>query len=104
VRFAALILLLLAARTGESQTPATTSRATVSGVVYDSVALRPLAAATVQLVDADNVAGTVRTSVTDSLGWFMFDDVADGRYLLGFLHPVLESLGDSRCRVDGALD
>ncbi|MEX0909213.1 MAG: carboxypeptidase-like regulatory domain-containing protein, partial [Gemmatimonadaceae bacterium] len=90
-----ILVVALAARAG-AQTPDTTGRAagaTVSGVVYDSMALRPLAGAAVQLVDAGNPAGGVRTEITDPLGSFAFSGVADGRYLLGFLHPVLDSLG-----------
>ncbi|MEX1185647.1 MAG: carboxypeptidase regulatory-like domain-containing protein [Gemmatimonadaceae bacterium] len=90
-----LLVVALAAAAG-AQTPDPTGRAagaTVSGVVYDSMALRPLAGATVQLVDAGNMAGGVRTEITDPSGSFAFSGVADGRYLLGFLHPVLDSLG-----------
>ena len=93
--FRLLMLVVALAATAGAQTPDTTGRAgaTVSGVVYDSVALRPLAGATVQLVDAGNPAGGVRTEITDALGSFAFSDVPNGGYLLGFLHPVLDSLG-----------
>ena len=83
----------LFARPGEAQTPNTISRATVSGVAHDSVAGKALAGATVQLVSVAEVAGEVRSDITDSLGRFTFSEVPDGRYLLGFLHPVLDSLG-----------
>lgn len=91
-----LFLILLLARTGDAQAPEAAPRApgaTVSGVVYDSLANRPLAGATVQLVDANDLAGAVRTAIADPLGSFTFSDVPDGRYLLGFLHPLLDSLG-----------
>ncbi|MCR4340622.1 MAG: carboxypeptidase regulatory-like domain-containing protein [Gemmatimonadaceae bacterium] len=90
-----LLVVALAAPAG-AQTPDTGARATgttVSGVVYDSIAVRPLAGATVQLVHADDMAGNVRTDVSDAQGSFIFTDVQDGRYMLGFLHPVLDSLG-----------
>jgi hypothetical protein len=67
--------------------------ATVSGVVHDSLGRAPLAGTTVQLVDAADLLAPARTAVSDSLGRFAVDDVPDGRYLLGFLHPLLDSLG-----------
>src|SRR5687768_7066175 len=91
-----LILVVTLAATAGAQTPDTVQRAagaTVSGVVYDSLALRPLAGAVVQLVDVGNPAAGVRTATADEAGSFSFSDVADGGYLLGFLHPLLDSLG-----------
>lgn len=82
------VLVVLLARIGGAQ-----SGATISGVVRDSIAGVALARATVQLVSADDVAGSIRTDITDSLGQFTFNEVPDGRYLLGFLHPLLDSLG-----------
>ncbi|HLA13898.1 MAG TPA: carboxypeptidase regulatory-like domain-containing protein [Gemmatimonadaceae bacterium] len=66
--------------------------ATVSGVVHDSIARQPLAGATVQLV-TDSLTSFIRTAVSDSLGRFALGDVPPGRYKLGFLHPLLDSLG-----------
>ncbi len=68
-------------------------RAAVRGVVYDSVAGRALAGALVQLIAADSLAQFGRTEVSDSLGRFAFGDVPNGRYTLGFFHPMLDSLG-----------
>ena len=65
----------------------------VSGVVHDSIARAPLRAATVQLVATDNPTRIGRTASTDSMGHFAFGDVPDGRYLVGFFHPMLDSLG-----------
>ena len=65
----------------------------VSGVVYDSVARAPLAAAKVQLVPADNQTLSARTAVADSAGRFSFSGVGNGRYTIGFFHPMLDSLG-----------
>ncbi len=84
---------------------ATAQRATVRGVVFDSIAGRPLAAATVQIAgDAPDFAG--RAATTDSTGAYSFADLPPGRYLLGFLHPVLDSIGvdlpPSRVEVAGA--
>lgn len=69
-----------------------TSGVTVSGVVYDSIARAPLAGASVQLV-TDNVTTFIRTADTDSLGRFTLTDVPAGQYKLGFLHPLLDSIG-----------
>ncbi len=67
--------------------------ATVSGVVRDSVARTPLAGAWVQLVAADVQGAAARAVVSDSLGHFAIAEVPDGRYTLGFFHPMLDSLG-----------
>jgi hypothetical protein len=72
---------------------ATTASAqtTVSGVVRDSLVMRPLVGAIVQLVDG---AGTFnRTATSDSLGRYTLSDVPDGSYTVGFFHPMLDSLG-----------
>src|SRR5688500_18555648 len=66
---------------------------TVSGVVHDSIARRPLAGATVQLVATDSIGRFGRTTVSDSLGRFSIADVPEGRYRLGFFHAKLDSLG-----------
>lgn len=66
---------------------------TVSGVVHDSIARRPLSGALVQLVADDSAAIFGQTVVSDSLGHFQFPDVPRGHYLLGFFHPMLDSLG-----------
>ncbi|MBC7843805.1 MAG: TonB-dependent receptor plug domain-containing protein [Gemmatimonadaceae bacterium] len=65
----------------------------VSGIVMDSLASAPLRSATVQLVNADSLSGIAPTVDTDSLGHFFFADVRPGRYIVGFLHPILDSLG-----------
>jgi TonB-dependent Receptor Plug Domain/Carboxypeptidase regulatory-like domain len=62
-------------------------------VVRDGIALVPLAGAWVQLVAADSLTPFARTVVSDSLGRFTIADVPDGRYALGFFHPMLDSLG-----------
>jgi hypothetical protein len=89
-----LLLVTLLARVAAAQAPDTTHRvpgATISGVVHDSIARRPLAGAIVQLVAGDTRFS--RTAESDSLGRFTLSDVPDGRYMLGFLHPMLDSLG-----------
>ncbi len=69
------------------------SGARVYGVVYDSVAARPLGGAVVQLVGTDSLANVTRTSVSDSAGQFTFERIPVGQYTVGFFHPVLDSLG-----------
>ena len=80
----------LLARPALGQAPAGT---TVSGVVRDGLSHAPLPGATVQLVSATDALGGTRSAVSDSLGGFTFTGIADGRYTLGFLHPMLDSLG-----------
>jgi len=80
-----------------SDSTAHTSGATVSGMVRDSIARKPLTGATVQLVPADVAAHAdahaARTVMSDSLGRYVIDDVPDGTYTIGFFHPLLDSLG-----------
>ena len=83
----------MATNASTHDTPATRAVGSVAGFVYDSIARRPLADAAVQLVDADSTERFGQTVKSDSLGRFVFDSVPDGRYLLGFFHPMLDSLG-----------
>ncbi len=64
----------------------------IRGLVYDSVAARPLAGASVQLAVADGVNAPLIVS-SDSAGRYRFDEVAAGRYVLGFYHDALTTLG-----------
>jgi hypothetical protein len=90
-----LMMIVALARLAGGQTPTTVSRpgATVAGVVRDSLAHRPLTGALVQLVDADASGSYTRSANTDSLGRFTFASVPDGHYLIGFLHPAVDSIG-----------
>lgn len=67
-------------------------RAQVFGTVYDSLSDRPLADALVQLAPRDTRA-RVRTANTDSQGRFQLRSVRPGEYLVGLLHPSLDSMG-----------
>lgn len=89
-----LVFATLLAQVAGAQSTDSSQRtvATVSGVVRDSITKKSLANADVQLVAADNPAH-VSTVTSDSLGRFTFTNVRDGRYTLGFLHPMLDSLG-----------
>ena len=67
-------------------------RARISGVVFDSLSSRPLAGAIVQLVPALEAA-RAWSAESGANGAFAFDSVEAGTYLLGFYHPLLDSLG-----------
>jgi hypothetical protein len=71
------------------------TRTSIAGSVYDSVAMRPLAGAVVQLaaVPAAGRLGALRSARTDSTGEYRFTDVVPGTYLLGFQHVAMDSLG-----------
>lgn len=73
--------------------PAGASR--ITGSVYDSIAMRPLAVAVVQLAEVPRAGsvGAVRSARSDSLGQYVFTGVAPGTYLLGFQHVAIDSLG-----------
>lgn len=91
MRFWAFFGIVVLVGAAGAQAPDT--RTTVSGTVYDSLARAPLPGAVVQLVAADTRTRFSGTALSDSLGRFTIGDVPAGRYLLGFLHPVLDSLG-----------
>lgn len=66
---------------------------TVVVLVHDSLAGRPLAGASVQLVSAASPLEFSRSGETDSLGAVTFRDIPAGRYNVGFLHPTLDAMG-----------
>jgi hypothetical protein len=89
-----LVLMAVAAAafqrvSAQADTTKTEIGATISGAVHDSVAHTPLRDALVQLVSGD----FVRTATTDARGAFLFREIPMGRYTIGFLHPVLDSIG-----------
>lgn len=67
----------------------------IEGSVFDSLTMRPLAEAVVQLAEVPRPGrvGAVRTARTDSSGRYAFGGVAAGTYLLGFQHVAIDSLG-----------
>ena len=67
------------------------STARVTGLVFDSLTAQPLADALVQLI-ATNDRARAASARTNARGEFAFDTVATGAYLIGFLHPRLDSL------------
>lgn len=89
-----LAVFVAAAGAASAQTPAQRSTAaTVSGFVRDSIVHTPLAGAMVQLVASAGQGQAARSAVADSAGRYRIDSVPDGRYMLGFFHPMLDSLG-----------
>ena len=66
----------------------------VTGTVYDSLARRRIADVTVQLANAD-APGASRPfiALSDSLGRYSITNVPPGRYLAGFFHAALDTLG-----------
>lgn len=89
---AALLLATGSARRLEAQVPAATRTHSIGGVVFDSIARVPLAAALVQVVSLDSLS-KVTTAVSDSSGRFRFVNLPSGRFLIGFYHEALNSLG-----------
>ena len=70
------------------------ARPSVSGVVFDSVARRPLVGATVQVTGASGaVTGRTASAVTDSAGRYAVSGLTPGRYVAGFFHDALDTLG-----------
>lgn len=61
--------------------------ASVRGLVFDSIRGVPLVGAEVY------VSGTSRRARTDEHGRYEMSDLRGGEYALGFLHPVLDSMG-----------
>ena len=61
------------------------------GLVYDSVRARPLALATVQLVN-ERDRGMTRAAATDRLGRFSVDSLEPGVWIVGAQHPWLDSI------------
>lgn len=88
----ATILAVAATSANAQSTPATQARARVRGDIMDSVRNRVLPGATVQLSATDN-SGRILSTTTNRQGIFQIDDVPAGTYLVGFLHPFLDSLG-----------
>lgn len=94
IRSATLVLVPVLALAQQQPASGQAAAANVSGVVFDSVAGRPLAGATVQLTGlADSIAGRAFTAVADEAGRYAFRGIAAGRYLAGFFHDALDTLG-----------
>ncbi|HEU4585508.1 MAG TPA: carboxypeptidase regulatory-like domain-containing protein [Gemmatimonadaceae bacterium] len=88
----ALIALPGAHAAAQRAASADTAFATISGTVYDSLSGRPLAGALVQLAPRGS-ASEVLSARTDVDGAFTISGVRPDSYLVGFVHPALDSLG-----------
>jgi hypothetical protein len=87
-----LLTPLLVVALGLAQTASDTI--VVRGTVFDSLAARPISGASVQLVSADSDrAAAAFSAVSDSAGRFTIRGLPSGRYVAGFYHPMLDSLG-----------
>jgi hypothetical protein len=90
-----LLLAAAVAANAQEQSVARSPAARVRGTVYDSMAMRPLTGAIVQLalIPSAGTIASVRSISTDTLGRFDFAGVLPGTYLLGFQHVAVDSLG-----------
>ena len=86
---AALLLVVPVAREAQV-TP--TGETVIRGVVFDSLRMRPLAEANVQIASTTGQPWT-KSYNTDSKGTFELVGVPNGTYLIGFFHAELDSLG-----------
>lgn len=96
LRVGVLVALLpLLTRSVAAQTSDASRRTSgsISGLVFDSLARRPLGGALVQLVAADSLDRFNRSIVADSLGRYLLDGIPDGRYTIGFFHDMVDSVG-----------
>ena len=84
--------LLLAVPVARDAQTVTTRQTVIRGVVFDSLKMRPLGNANVQIASATG-APWIKSYTTDSTGTFELTDVPNGTYLIGFFHVELDSLG-----------
>jgi Carboxypeptidase regulatory-like domain/TonB-dependent Receptor Plug Domain len=97
-RFACLFSVLaisgLIAPSIPGQQPAAGPKSRVGGSIFDSTITRPLEGATVQLASrSDLLKGPSFTTMTDASGFFRFDSVPSGEYVITFFHQRLDALG-----------
>jgi hypothetical protein len=89
---AALVLASGSAGRLVAQVSTATRTHNVDGIVFDSVARVPLVAAVVQVVSLDS-PNQMTTDTSDSNGRFRFVNLPSGRFVIGFYHEALNSLG-----------
>jgi hypothetical protein len=98
-RLASVIVLaasgLLAPVAVSQQTaPASPTKVIVGGSIFDSTITRPLEGATVQLASRVDVThGPSFSTITDASGFFRFDSVPPGEYVITFFHARLDAMG-----------
>ncbi|MCC7053939.1 MAG: carboxypeptidase regulatory-like domain-containing protein [Gemmatimonadaceae bacterium] len=93
VPFRRALLLLTGAALGAPTLP---GQSLVTGVVRDTVSGRIFAGAAIELVPASAPWLSGFKARSDSVGRYTIPDVAAGRYIVGFLHPDLDSVGLSQ--------
>ena len=79
-----------------AQSPRSEARSTarVSGVVYDSIAGGPIADVLVHFVGAsDDISGRDFSARTDADGRYVIESLPAGRYIAGFFHAAVDTLG-----------
>lgn len=93
-RFPLVCAALFAITAGRlSAQSADTSRVTVVGTVYDSIAGAPLAGAVVQMASRTNpTSGPTFAAESDSSGAFRIAGVPRGDYVTTFFHPRLDEM------------
>ncbi len=69
----------------------------IRGVVFDSIAMKPLAGAAVQAIDVRNPTAS-HSATSDSLGRFELAGLSAGSWLVAAMHPRLDSLGLDQVR------
>jgi hypothetical protein len=92
IRSCALAVAVIAGGTGRVMAQAPGGRI-VRGTVYDSLSSSPLEGAEVSLLSRSDTTMAPRNVQTDSSGQFRFSEVPPGVYLIGFQHPLIDSLG-----------
>ena len=87
---AALLVALVIVQPVGSRADAQT--AAVTGMIFDSIARRPVAGASIEFVDAANPGARPAATMSDSAGRYALE-LSYGSYLAGFFHPALDTLG-----------
>lgn len=82
---------LAAQSSAQASAPSSVGNYPLRGVVFDSVRNAPLADALVQITATNDRARAMSTR-SNARGEFAFDSLRTGSYLIGFLHPRLDSL------------
>jgi hypothetical protein len=94
VALASLVALVLplASTAAQASGAQQTNSAAIEGTVYDSLSHAPLRDAAVSFVAAA-ARTTSYNARSDSSGHYVLQNVQPGTYLVGFLHPLLDSIG-----------
>ncbi len=91
IGLAAVVVVCSTSSAVRAQT--TANVATVQGIVFDSLSRTGLDRAVVQVVAANDHAKFIQSATTDSVGRFELSNIPVGSYSIGFVHPLLDSLG-----------